>query len=75
MYAHTCTHSHTHTLVYAPIHTYQEALISFNANTLLRDKIDRTADTLAPDSPVCVTLLQDASVTQREQQGFLLQCV
>eukprot|EP00802_Teleaulax_amphioxeia_P008986 Tamp_08999.p1 GENE.Tamp_08999~~Tamp_08999.p1 ORF type:complete len:209 (+),score=63.62 Tamp_08999:328-954(+) len=47
-----------------------EALISFNANTLLLDKIGRSAEALAEEFkfPVVVTLLQEAAVAQREAQ-------
>ena len=47
-----------------------EALIAFNANTLLLDKINRTAEKLAADEkfPVVVGMLQEAAVAQREQQ-------
>ena len=47
-----------------------EALLSFNANTLLLDKIGRSAEKLAEENkfPVVVTMLKEAAVAQREAQ-------
>lgn len=47
-----------------------EVLLEFNANTLKQDKIHKTAEMLATDNsfPAVATMLQEASVAQREQQ-------
>jgi hypothetical protein len=47
-----------------------EALLSFNANVLLLDKIGRSAEKLAEENkfPVVVTMLKDAAVAQCEAQ-------